>query len=60
MGNRQHNDPANLRQWLHRIEEACAGRSALIEMIEVRNAALHALAGRPAPKGPGIRGGRND
>lgn len=52
-------DPANLRRWLHRIEEACATLGASKEMIEVREAALSALAGKPAPTGPGLNGGKH-
>jgi small-conductance mechanosensitive channel len=58
MGDR--NDVQNLRDWLNRIEETCASRGASLEMIEIRNAALAALSGKPAPKGFGIRGSRHD
>ncbi|WP_428029771.1 hypothetical protein [Ancylobacter sp.] len=44
------NDARNLRQWLHRIEEACARADASPELVGIRNAALAALAGKPAPK----------
>lgn len=40
----------NLRQWLHRIEEACAGGQEAVSAKAIREAALAALRCRPAPK----------
>lgn len=41
-------DPNNLRSWLHRIEETFQGGDF------VKQAALAALRGEPAPAGPGL------
>ncbi|KTS30487.1 hypothetical protein NS228_12785 [Methylobacterium indicum] len=46
-------DPANLRAWLHRIEEHFAGRGQH-QGSRVREAALAALRGAGAPAGPGL------
>lgn len=39
------NEELRLRAWLHRIEEACAGRKASPKERELREAALAALRG---------------
>jgi hypothetical protein len=46
-------DPANLRAWLHRIEEHFAGLGRY-QGSSVRDAARAALRGASAPTGPGL------
>lgn len=43
-----------LRKWLNRIEEACAYHGASPEITSIRDAALAALWGKPAPDGFGL------
>lgn len=43
-----------LRKWLNRIEEACAYTGASPEITSIRDAALAALWGKPAPDGFGL------
>jgi hypothetical protein len=46
-----------LRQWLHRIEEACAHpKKTTISTRRVRDAAMAALFRKPAPRSFGLEG----
>ena len=47
-------DTRRLRQWLHRIEEACARGDETVGARAIRDAALSALRGKPAPQGAGL------